>query len=55
MSYEANGWVAHHVSDIWGKTSPGQGQAIWPMGGAWLCTHLWEHYTYTLDKVSSGF
>jgi len=55
VSYEANGWVAHHVSDIWGKTSPGQGQAIWPMGGAWLCTHLWEHYTYTLDKVSSGF
>jgi len=58
VSYEANGWVAHHVSDIWGKTSPGQGQAVWavwPMGGAWLCTHLWEHYTYTLDKVSSGF
>ncbi|KAH1190817.1 Alpha-L-fucosidase 2 [Glycine max] len=53
VSYEANGWVAHHVSDIWGKTSPGQGQAVWavwPMGGAWLCTHLWEHYTYTLDK-----
>ncbi|GLJ31426.1 hypothetical protein SUGI_0630630 [Cryptomeria japonica] len=24
--------------------------AVWPMGGAWLCTHLWEHYSYTLDK-----
>ncbi|RYR37278.1 hypothetical protein Ahy_A09g042192 isoform E [Arachis hypogaea] len=24
--------------------------ALWPMGGAWLCTHLWEHYTYTMDK-----
>ncbi|KAL7600627.1 hypothetical protein Lser_V15G24579 [Lactuca serriola] len=22
--------------------------ALWPMGGAWLCTHLWEHYTYTM-------
>ncbi|KAG4918859.1 hypothetical protein JHK85_057140 [Glycine max] len=57
VSYEANGWVAHHVSDIWGKTSPGQGQAVWavwPMGGAWLCTHLWEHYTYTLDKGRGG-
>jgi len=29
--------------------------AVWPMGGAWICTDLWEHYTYTLDKVSSGF
>ncbi|KAK2409298.1 alpha-L-fucosidase [Trifolium repens] len=24
--------------------------ALWPMDGAWLCCHLWEHYTYTLDK-----
>ncbi|KMT01109.1 hypothetical protein BVRB_9g223620 isoform B [Beta vulgaris subsp. vulgaris] len=23
---------------------------LWPMGGAWLSTHLWEHYTYTMDK-----
>ncbi|KAK6916372.1 Glycosyl hydrolase family 95, N-terminal domain [Dillenia turbinata] len=53
VNYEASGWVAHHVSDIWGKTSPHSGQAVWalwPMGGAWLCTHLWEHYTYTMDK-----
>lgn len=52
VNYEANGWVAHHVSDIWVKTSPGSGEAkwaLWPMGGAWLCTHLWEHYTYTND------
>ncbi|KAG7014958.1 Alpha-L-fucosidase 2, partial [Cucurbita argyrosperma subsp. argyrosperma] len=53
VNYEANGWVAHQVSDIWAKSSPDQGQAVWalwPMGGAWLCTHLWEHYTYTMDK-----
>ena len=24
--------------------------ANWNMGGAWLATHLWEHYLYTLDK-----
>lgn len=24
--------------------------ACWTMGGAWLSTHLWEHYTFTLDK-----
>ncbi|XVF67494.1 hypothetical protein PTKIN_Ptkin10aG0125700 [Pterospermum kingtungense] len=53
VNYEASGWVAHQVSDIWAKTSPDQGEAVWalwPMGGAWLCTHLWEHYTYTMDK-----
>ncbi|KAL5790507.1 hypothetical protein ACOSQ2_005395 [Xanthoceras sorbifolium] len=53
VNYEASGWVVHQVSDIWAKTSPDRGQAvwaIWPMGGAWLCTHLWEHYTYTMDK-----
>ncbi|THG19820.1 alpha-L-fucosidase 2-like [Camellia sinensis] len=53
VNYEANGWVAHQVSDIWAKTSPDRGQAVWAlwqMGGAWLCTHLWEHYTYTMDK-----
>ncbi|KAL2940641.1 Alpha-L-fucosidase 2 [Bienertia sinuspersici] len=53
VNYKASGWVAHQVSDIWAKTSPDSGQAVWavwPMGGAWLSTHLWEHYTYTMDK-----
>lgn len=57
-NYEASGWVVHQVSDIWAKTSPDRGEAVWalwPMGGAWLCTHLWEHYTYTMDKVRSFF
>ncbi|GAB2225066.1 hypothetical protein Drorol1_Dr00005849 [Drosera rotundifolia] len=53
VNYEAKGWVTHQVSDIWAKTSPDRGQAVWafwPMGGAWLCTHLWEQYAFTLDK-----
>ncbi|XP_057963920.1 alpha-L-fucosidase 2 [Malania oleifera] len=53
VNYETSGWVVHQVSDIWAKTSPDRGQAVWAlwqMGGAWLCTHLWEHYTYTMDK-----
>ncbi|KAL1534550.1 Alpha-L-fucosidase 2 [Salvia divinorum] len=53
VNYGASGWVAHQVSDIWAKTSPDRGQAVWalwPMGGAWLCTHLWNHYAYTMDK-----
>ncbi|KAF3962093.1 hypothetical protein ACB098_07G093600 [Castanea mollissima] len=53
VNYEASGWVVHQVSDIWAKTSPDRGEAVWalwPMGGAWLCTHLWEHYMYKMDK-----
>lgn len=58
VNYKASGWVVHHVSDTWAKTSALQGKpvwALWPMGGAWLCTHLWEHYAYTADKVSNLF
>ncbi|XP_057951484.1 alpha-L-fucosidase 2-like [Malania oleifera] len=53
VNYETRGWVVHHVSDIWSKTDPYRGEvvwALWPMGGAWLCTHLWEHYAYMMDK-----
>ncbi|XP_061354482.1 alpha-L-fucosidase 2-like isoform X2 [Gastrolobium bilobum] len=53
VNYQASGWVAHSKSDIWARTSAGQGDvvwALWPMGGAWLCTHLWEHYAYTMDE-----
>ena len=24
--------------------------AFWPMGGAWLSAHLWEHYLFTGDR-----
>ena len=24
--------------------------ASWPMGGAWLCQHLWEHYAFGGDR-----
>jgi len=50
------GWAAAHNSDIWAMTNP-VGQfgkeepmwACWPMAGAWLSTHIWEHYTFTQD------
>lgn len=55
--YGANGWVLHHNSDIWAMTNPaggfGKGDPVWAnwaTGSAWLSTHLWEHYAYTLDK-----
>lgn len=45
------GWVAHHNTDLWNRTAPIDGTwGHWPTGGAWLATHLWEHYLFTLDK-----
>lgn len=32
VNYKATGWVAHQVSDIWAKTSPDSGQAVWACG-----------------------
>ncbi len=56
--YNAKGWTVAHNSDIWAMTNPvgnyGEGSpswANWNMGGAWLATHLWEHYTFTQDKA----
>jgi alpha-L-fucosidase 2 len=50
--YNAPGWVLHHNTDIWRGTAPinHSNHGIWVTGGAWLATHLWEHYLYTLDK-----
>lgn len=50
--YGAEGWVAHHNTDIWRVTSPIDFAAagMWPTGGTWLAQHLWEHYLYTGDK-----
>lgn len=51
--YGCRGWVAHHNTDIWRIAGPVDG-AYWgmfPNGGAWLSTHLWQHYLYTGDKA----
>lgn len=55
----SEGWVTHHNSDLWAKTSPPGGWdwdpramprwSCWPMAGAWFSTHLWEHYLFTGD------
>ena len=49
--YNCGGWVAHHNTDLWRVAGPVDG-AFWgmyPNGGAWLATHLWQHYLYTGD------
>jgi alpha-L-fucosidase 2 len=50
--YNAGGWVLHHNFDLWRGTAPinASGHGIWQTGGAWLATHLWEHYLYTGDR-----
>ncbi|PTY07495.1 alpha-L-fucosidase [Opitutaceae bacterium EW11] len=50
--YGARGWVLHHNTDLWRGTAPinASNHGIWPTGGAWLCTHLWEHYQFTGDR-----
>ena len=51
------GWCLAHNTDIWAMTCPvglhtGDPMwANWNMGGAWLSTHIWEHYTFSLDKA----
>lgn len=50
--YNAPGWVTHVITNVWGFTAPGE-HASWGStmtGGAWLCSHLWDHYLYTGDR-----
>ena len=50
--YDCGGWVAHHNIDLWRGTAPVDAArfGMWPVGGAWLCQHLWEHYAFTGDR-----
>ncbi|MEZ4560311.1 MAG: hypothetical protein R2854_28385 [Caldilineaceae bacterium] len=57
-NYGARGWTAHHNADLWRQSAPagnfGQGDpvwAMWPMAGAWLSQHLWEHYAFGGDEA----
>ena len=49
--YGAKGWVFHQNTDIWRVAAPMDGPTwgTFTVGGAWLTTHIWEHYLYTQD------
>ena len=51
--YGARGFVAHHNTDLWRATTPVDGArwGLWPMGAAWLSTHLFEHYAFGGDAA----
>ncbi|MFD1673839.1 glycosyl hydrolase family 95 catalytic domain-containing protein [Alicyclobacillus fodiniaquatilis] len=47
--YGCRGFTAHHNTDIWADTAPQDRYlpaTYWPLGAAWLCLHLWEHYEF---------
>jgi alpha-L-fucosidase 2 len=50
--YGAGGWVLNHNFDLWRGTAPinNSNHGIWPTGGAWLATHLWERYRFSGDR-----
>ncbi len=51
--YHAKGFCCHHNTDIWGDCAPQDlwmPATIWPMGAAWLCLHIFEHYRFTQDR-----
>ena len=51
--YGARGWVLHQNTDLWRVAAPMDGPSwgAFTTGGAWLATHLWEHYRFTGDKA----
>lgn len=53
VHYGARGFVAHHNTDIWADCAPLDNVfcGLWPLGGAWLVLHLWEHYVFAPDDA----
>ncbi len=51
--YGARGFVFHHNLDAWADTAPvDYGYVgVWPMGGAWMALHYWEHYQFWLNRA----
>jgi alpha-L-fucosidase 2 len=51
--YGVGGWLTHHNTDIWRTNGVVDGVywGLWPSGGAWLSTHLWDKYMYSGDKA----
>ena len=52
LMYGAKGWVLHQNTDLWLATAPMDGPTwgTFSVGGAWLCSHLWEHYLFNGDR-----
>ncbi|RSH85781.1 hypothetical protein EHS25_003922 [Saitozyma podzolica] len=53
VMYNADGWLCHQNTDVWRASAPNTGArwSFWPVGGAWLCRHLWDRYDYCRDTT----
>lgn len=51
-TFNSEGWTMNHLTDPYGHTSisDGVGWGTFPIAGAWLVLHQWEHYLFTGDK-----
>jgi alpha-L-fucosidase 2 len=51
VHYGSKGWVLHHNTDLWRATTPVDGSwGIWPTGGIWLASQMWDHYEFSGDR-----
>lgn len=51
--YGAEGWVVHHNLDLWRAAKPTGNNMLWamfPAGGTWLVTELFDHWRFSEDK-----
>ena len=50
--YGMKGIVAHYTTDPWHFTEPtgATGYGMWPMGIAWSCQNIWDHFQFDGDK-----
>jgi alpha-L-fucosidase 2 len=50
--YGITGIVAHYTTDPWHFTEPTGAivYGMWPMGIAWSCQNIWDHYEFGGDK-----
>ena len=50
--YGMKGIVAHYTTDPWHFTEPTGSivYGMWPMGIAWSCQNIWDHYEFGGDK-----
>jgi alpha-L-fucosidase 2 len=49
--YGMKGIVAHYTTDVWHYTEPTGAivYGMWPMGIAWSCQNIWDHYQFGGD------
>ena len=54
VHYNAGGWVAHHVANVWGVTAPGPKRGVHMLeaeSAAFICQNIWDHYAFTQDRT----